>query len=285
MGLARKCCPITQLGCSSGPESSASWPLSSMPVIRIEDMQQSERLDRPLLGEYADHFFGYGTLSAKYWFIGIEEGGGKTYEEVAARLRVWHERGELELEDAGEFSAAVNLRSWIGPKPKLQRTWSRYIRFICGAEGSRPNNEWIRQYQLESLGRSGGDSCLMNLLPFPSRSLKHWNYAASSGLAHLESRKAAMSYYAPRRARHIRCRILENHPRVVLFAGMDTRYKAWWQTIAGVQFETRSVAGRPFDFGREGSTLFVVIQHPAARNTSNEYSQSVGEYVAGHVKA
>ena len=247
-------------------------------------MQHPERLDNSLIEDYAENFFGYGALSGKYWFVGMEEGGGDTFREVDARMRSWRERGRRELEDVCEFSATVGLHQWFGPKARLQRTWSRYIRVICGMEGISADREWIRRYQAESLGRFEGESSLMNLLPFPSRSLKHWHYANLSELPHLGSRNACMDHYAEKRAKRLRSRILKERPRLVLFASMDARYRKWWQTIADVEFKPRSFAGKAFDFGIMGSTAFVVTQHPAVRSMSNEFFQTVGKYVAERVR-
>jgi hypothetical protein len=36
-------------------------------------------------------FHGYGNLGAKYWFIGLEEGGGTSLDEVRLRLKTWDE--------------------------------------------------------------------------------------------------------------------------------------------------------------------------------------------------
>ncbi|MBC8136283.1 MAG: hypothetical protein H8F28_10385 [Fibrella sp.] len=36
--------------------------------------------------EFCNGFLGYGNLSAPLWFIGMEEGGGKSESEIAARL-------------------------------------------------------------------------------------------------------------------------------------------------------------------------------------------------------
>ncbi|MBC8135293.1 MAG: hypothetical protein H8F28_05315 [Fibrella sp.] len=36
--------------------------------------------------EFCNGFFAYGNPSDPFWFIGIEEGGGKSESEIAARL-------------------------------------------------------------------------------------------------------------------------------------------------------------------------------------------------------
>lgn len=43
------------------------------------------------LSQFMKTFYGYGTLSAKFWFIGMEEGGGNSFTEVQARLSAWEQ--------------------------------------------------------------------------------------------------------------------------------------------------------------------------------------------------
>lgn len=239
-------------------------------------MNTEETFDEELLAAYADHFFGYGSHAGGYWFIGMEEGGGDPFEEVQGKLFSWHQRGRRELEDMGEFSSAANIPQWF----KLQPTWSKFVRIIFGAEGITTDTEQVRRYQAEVLGRLGGGSCLMELLPLPSPSLGHWHYAHRSGLQQLESREAYMSHYAPRRAAHIRKQIQEHGPRAVVFSSTDVRYQEWWQKIAGVPFAQCSVDGRICYIGQGNRTVFAVTQHPVAMGVTNAYFQGIGELIA-----
>lgn len=150
-------------------------------------MRRAERLDDELLLEaYMQGFFGYGSLSGAYWLVGIEERGGDTLEDVDARLRAWDSRGRLELEDVFEFSEKAGQGRWFGPKARLQRTWANFIRIVLGAEGLDAGREKVRQYQSRHFGRAGGETCLVNLMPLPSRSCNEWRHANISTLPHLE---------------------------------------------------------------------------------------------------
>ncbi len=42
-----------------------------------------------LLNAYMTGFYGYGSPSAPFWFIGIEEGGGASLHEVERQIRCW----------------------------------------------------------------------------------------------------------------------------------------------------------------------------------------------------
>jgi hypothetical protein len=115
------------------------------------------------LESYADTFYGYGTYSAKYWFIGIEEGGGGSIPEIERRVSCWLNRGGHELEDLVEYHSAIGVTRWFDPVPKLQPTWRQLIRVLLAAK-SGDDREAIRRYQASKLGRWTGQTCLIELL-------------------------------------------------------------------------------------------------------------------------
>src|SRR5207249_5263464 len=132
------------------------------------------------LGAYADHFYGYGSYSGTYWFLGMEEGGGDAFSEVQSRLMTWNRHGQRELEDLYSFHHDVSIRQWFRPQAKMQPTWSKFIRVIFSAKGEEATAEGVRDYQADSLGRFNGESCWVELLPLPSPSLGRWQYGRRS---------------------------------------------------------------------------------------------------------
>jgi hypothetical protein len=60
-------------------------------------------LDDTLLEAFMTGFYGYGTWAAKYWFVGLEEGGGQTCDEIARRIETWKKRKRPEIDDIREF--------------------------------------------------------------------------------------------------------------------------------------------------------------------------------------
>src|SRR5215475_5529309 len=104
-------------------------------------------LSSELLTDYAHQFCGFGNWTAKVWFIGIEEAGGESIEEVRTRLRVWDERGRKELENAPVFYPACGLKKWHGADAKLQHTWKQLVRMLLLARGERDSEKALLDYQ------------------------------------------------------------------------------------------------------------------------------------------
>lgn len=157
-------------------------------------------LDDSLLSAFADGFYGYGNLEADYWFIGMEEGGGDSLADIERRLTAWDRRGRHQLEDLREFHLEIGVTGYFMERPALQTTWSKMIRIVLSAEGRHPTTDELRVYQRDKLGRHGGSTALVELLPLPSPSTGHWLYSDISRLPPLRSRDAYRALYTERRA-------------------------------------------------------------------------------------
>jgi hypothetical protein len=106
-----------------------------------------------LLKSYMETFFGYGDLRAPYWYIGMEEGGESS--EISQRLNAWDALGRRELEDLLDFHTKARIgQEFFGKHAKRQATWWQLIRMTLAAEGRPLENEEVRSYQAERLGRT-----------------------------------------------------------------------------------------------------------------------------------
>lgn len=94
-----------------------------------------KKLDEQLLDTFANTFYGYGNEEADYWFVGMEEGGGNSYEEINCRLLTWKQRGQNELELVHTFhqDIGMGMEKFFQNPPKDQHTWSRLIRILLSA--------------------------------------------------------------------------------------------------------------------------------------------------------
>ena len=236
----------------------------------------TEQFDDQLLDEFAHNFHGYGNYSGQLWFIGMEEGGGNSFTEVAKRLNAWADRGRRELEDVAEYHNAIGITYLFNDRPKLQPTWNKLIRILLSSNSQTPTTEQVREYQRASLGRVGRDTCLLELLPLPSPSTGRWLYAQHSRLPYLADRETYKQACLALRTAHLRKRINEHKPRAVVFYSFT--YQEHWQAIAGVDLLQES---NGVYTGRNRSTLFIMTKHPAVKGVTNEYFHQAGRLIAG----
>lgn len=121
-----------------------------------------------LLEKIVDTFYGYGNYQGNYWFVGMEEAGGD-FNDINNRINIWSNRGKQEIEDIAEYHIA--METWDA---RIQPTWKGLIRIILSAKGRENiDREDVRKYQINELGRKYKETCLLELLPLPSPSLKH----------------------------------------------------------------------------------------------------------------
>ncbi len=128
--------------------------------------------------------------------------------------------------------------------------------------GPTPTIEEIRAYQKEKLGRDGGLDCIIELLSLPSSGLGRWLfYPEYSGLPYLSDWTTHTEQVAPAGVAQVRQRIAEDRPSIVVFYGAG--YRHWWRAVASEEFGSSSLDKA--SVATDGLTLFVIMQHPAAR--------------------
>jgi hypothetical protein len=125
------------------------------------------------------NFVGYGCPEAPIVFVGIEE----RLSDVNQRLQ------SLVVRSAFEpiMDVAVAHAAGLAHDPRLfdqenavcQRTWRPMCDLLLRYEfpGNTPNRTSRNQYQANTLGRVGGNSLLMELLPYPHATARDWWYA------------------------------------------------------------------------------------------------------------
>ncbi|HKP53021.1 MAG TPA: hypothetical protein VJ183_10245 [Chloroflexia bacterium] len=237
-------------------------------------------LDDALLQSFTNTFYGYGNYQGRYWFIGMEEGGGGSTEEVSRRLSAWDDRGRKEVEGPGESHSEFGVSPFFKKQPKSQPTWNKLIRILLSIEGKNPTLQEVKSYQATNLGKSDSDTCLLELLPLPSPHTGKWLYADSSLLPQLRTRDLYRGHYAPLRAMHIKERIEEHTPAVVVFYSFNGWYRQWWELIAGVTFTRESIGADRAYLGSNDHTVFAIVKHPVARRTGNDYFHQAGRLIS-----
>ena len=217
-------------------------------------------LDDLWLSQYMDSFLGYGNTKARLWFVGMEEGGGGTVEEVAARLGAWSQRGRLVVDDVAEFHQAIGQQHWFKPGAPTQSTWRQLIRTTLLANELPVSLEAIRDYQVQRFARLGGDVASLELLPLPSTSTRteHWRYSSWSKLKALESRDIYQQQFLPLRIARLQTLMTQERPSAVVFYGVT--YQPHWEAISGASFGAGEFPrARVVD-----GTSYFVVPHPTA---------------------
>jgi hypothetical protein len=224
------------------------------------------------LNDFISTFYGYGNARGQYWFIGMEEGGGDTLEEIEQRVLLWEQRGQHELEDIKAYHLALGISRYFTEPTKSQSTWRQLIRIILSAPNKALSLDTIKQYQREAFGQWAGESCLIELLPLPSPSTTQWLYKAWS-LPELQSRESYRATQAPLRAASIREKIAYHKPPYVVF--YSVQYKPWWDLIANVPFTKH----QSFLTAIGDHTRYVIAPHPVSPGVTNADYEAIGQWL------
>jgi len=233
-------------------------------------------LDDDLLKNFIDGFYGYGNYNAPYWFVGMEEGGGNSIKEINRRLQAWNKRGRREIEDVVDYHRDFGISRYWENKPPLEATWNKLIRILLASKGTLPTTEDVRLYQRDHLGREDNETCLLELLPLPSPSTKHWLYAEGSSIPALVSRQSYRDWLIPIRVKRLQTRIREFKPPFVIFYGKT--YLEHWQAITDASL-IHMDAPNIFKANVDG-TLYFVTNHPVATGVTNDYFHRVGQFLS-----
>lgn len=228
-----------------------------------------------LLQHFISTFYGSGSYSGDYWFVGMEEGGGNDLVQVTNRINAWKDLGGTELVDIFDFHIRINYPEYFTNPVRLQRTWMQQARIVLSSKGLSATLPEVKTYQRDVIGRKRSETCLLELLPLPSPSTSVWNYEQWSNLSFLKSRSSYRDYCIPWRCEHIRSQINIHKPKVVVFFGLN--YFQYWQDIAGKSSNFQNKGG--YYSCKSDNTLYLFAKHPAARGITNAYFESIGSYI------
>ena len=231
-----------------------------------------------LLERYIQCFFGYGNLKSQIWFIGMEEGGDTDEVSLQKELSDWKKLGCPIVRDIAPAGIIGTNRWFSSESPPIQRTWGKLIRATLRALKEPTNNEHIRKFQRNRLGRTGGGNCLLELLPLRSPNVGSWRYHTLSALPYLQSRKTYEAHVIDLRKNVLRELLDQYFPRVVVFYGM--KYNHHWREIVG-----SNVVWSKGEYGKvavQGRTRFYIINHPG--RTPNRIIELLGDDFAAAVR-
>jgi hypothetical protein len=239
--------------------------------------------NHPTFTAFLEHKFGYGRWNAPFWFIGMEEGGGKTCAEVLTRIQQWRLNARLNWNELNDLHSFWHRAFHPLPLEDCQ-TWRRHRALVCAVTG--------QEIEFARWGKKRrGEVCLVEINPLPSPNLREWHYpfvpvqdeAMNARLANRDELLANQGL-GDSRAEVLRQRLEENVTgiRCVVFYGRSEPYLQYFNTV---------VAGLiPHGLAQIGQTAFrgglinvnglsiPVIFAPHPRN--GWWNQAIGEVAA-----
>jgi hypothetical protein len=113
-------------------------------------------------------FKGYGNPAGPYWFVGAEEYGQGTEQELLTRATRFRE-----IDDLSRVHSLPDLHFAI---QRLLPTWGAMCKIVLRLKDDPDwwDGETCRRYQSQTLGITDGDTFLTELLPLPRPSGRHW---------------------------------------------------------------------------------------------------------------
>ena len=241
-----------------------------------------------LLNHYIENFYGYGNIKSDYWFIGKEEAGGETHQEINSRIENWENLKSEKVVDIYDFHKNVinekgeNFEFLF--KNKIQKTWLGLIKMLYSLQGVNWKNSELKTFRTESLGRTSSNNCLLEMFPLPSPKTTKFNYVEWTDFKNREDYKNSIKEV---RIDKIKNLIQENQPKFVIFYSTDKEYCSYWKMISGIDFDEiktqvfkeRKKNSLVFKVAKKGNTTYAIINHPTYMGVSDEYYKTVGEKI------
>jgi hypothetical protein len=163
--------------------------------------------------ERIEGFVGYGNESAPVVFVGMEEGladPGQLDSDLLYRSSYNNTIMDAEVAHRGLAQGPALFTD----SPRAQRTWWVMADVMLHYEGRVPAEKAARsaartQYRAKHLGRQGGDTLLVELLPYPQTAIDDWLYAKYKRFATRSEYEARMLGYRLKLLQDV----LASHPR------------------------------------------------------------------------
>jgi hypothetical protein len=201
------------------------------------------------------NFLGYGRLDAPVWFLGMEEGGG-------GEERLLIQCTFDQVEDLYEAHKKLGIRHHHEGKRLLQRTWNPMCEFMLRVEGNpSPTTEDRRTYQAENLGRSHGNSLLLELLPIPKPNMAAWDYPLT--FPEYPDVESYRSVLIPQRIDLISQLVRLHQPKVIVAYG-----KEYWPHYRQIINDAAFTEHNGFPTASQGDTL-MILTHFLSRKEMN----------------
>jgi hypothetical protein len=196
--------------------------------------------------ERIENFVGFGCRDAPVIFVGIEEGlTGDGETDLCEDLKIRSSYAEvMDIKEAHRGIAGTE-RFFDPHRVRSQPTWRRMCDLMLRRDGVlAPTRDERKQYQALRLGRSNGDTLLVELLPVSAQEKGDWLYEKFGRYSTRPKYEEAM---LPKRKEMLRRVLGQSHRELVLCYGKeDWRHyqalfdKARWTERGRLQVATIS---------------------------------------------
>lgn len=230
------------------------------------------------------NFIGYGNLNSKIWFVGIEEHCGDNIEELENRIRTTSNLKVLDI--VRDMPGIDEHLAYFRNGARIQKTWRGIIKLIFAFEGRGVyNNNDIRNFQINELGRLNSRHALLEFLPLPNPGTNQWMYNRY-GIDYLRDREGYEQKIYNDRVSLFKDIIGKEKPEIVIFYSMT--YHNYWEQIMGdrgtediLKYE-RERKNRVFKHVLNGTKYFVI---PHMTRLSNEEINEIGNMISQDIKS
>ncbi len=226
------------------------------------------------LNRYLSDFLGYGSETPNYIFVGMEEGGGESLDNISTRLKVWPKYGQKALVPLREFSIDLGFSDFFKEKPKSQPTWRALIKILLSLKGEDLSLNTIKEFQKIKLGSENSDHAIIELMPLPSPSTKDWPYENLADYPILRTRELYFNKLLEERISLLKKFILTSKPKVVVFYGYT--YREHWEKVCDL--DLREIQPNDFLYGTDSKIHYLVTKHPASF-IKKDYFEGIGLFL------
>lgn len=228
--------------------------------------KNDETFDDKIILSFIEGFFGYGNAtSAKYVFIGMEEGGKNDFIFLNKKFNSWEEKHkDIPFIDLVQYCNEMEILKF---QKRIQPTWGPLIKLIMIAEDTAKYNvvkyQQIVDYQNTEWGTLKGNSCIMELMPLPSANSGNWIYGNYSTIESLKTRVNYMNTFCDKRIKRIKAflKTIKN-PKVVVLYGKG--YREHWEKI--VEVDKLNTDNAEFQYEPKNNVLYLFVKHPTDKN-------------------
>lgn len=190
------------------------------------------------LQHWINHFYGFGSWKARFWYVGYEESGGDLPEEVAEKLHYFYRVHKAAVDPtlcdirdlykeiafriegprAERFSNFYDHR--FGPKAVQHGFWKNLTAFTFGYQNKKLPD--LLKYQQKQFAMPSAQEALLYLYPLPAHNHAwYYGWLDLPQFPFLKTRSLYEEHVYPSRITGLLQQVQQHRPELVLMYGME----------------------------------------------------------------